>query len=199
VPGVRRKRQRVNPRRVLALLIAVAAAVILIIRIAGPEPAAAPATAVTSTPPPGPGDPAAAGAPATPPASPDGQAADPGPAPDDIDDDSLHEPDATPAAIPGDPAAAAARFARAWTRHTGPDAAGWADRLAALSTPTLAGKLRGIDPQVVPADTVTGKPQITATVGGADASIATDAGTLQLTLVHQGRWKVDTLGWTPSS
>lgn len=198
MPGVRRKRQRVNPRRVLALLIAVAAAVIIVIRIAGPEPAASPAVAVSSTPP-GPGDPAAAGAPATLPASPDDQATRPAPAPDDIDDDSLHEPDATPTAIPGDPAAAAARFARAWTRHTGPDAASWADRLADLSTPTLAGKLRGIDPQVVPADTVTGKPQINATVGGADASIATDAGTLQLTLVHQGRWQVDTLGWTPSS
>ncbi|WP_430787131.1 hypothetical protein [Actinoplanes sp. G11-F43] len=182
---------RVNPRRLLALLAALTAAVLLLLRIntapAATTPAltapAATATATATAADPG------AGAAAVSPTASDA---------DYIDDDSLYAPD--PHADIAGAAAVADRFARAWTRHTGSDATTWATRLTALATPTLAGALPGIDPAVVPADTVTAAPTLTATLGGADASIPTDAGTLRLTLIEQtgGGWKVDTLDWEPA-
>lgn len=190
-----------NPRRVALVLAAAAAAVILLLRLFGADDSTAPTSAATSAAAPPAGSTAAAaqaGLAATTATSP---AADPA-VPDDIDDDSLNDPDpasgGTARVDTAGAADAAARFARDWTRHTGTDATSWAPRLAALSTPTLAGKLRGIDPAVVPADKVTAAPQVTATPGGADASITTDTGTLRLTLVHQGRWQVDTLDWSPA-
>lgn len=179
-------RPQVNPRRLLALLAALTAAALLILRTttaapvpgAGPPRTVAPATTTTT-----------AAAAAARPASSDA---------DYIDDDSLYAPD--PHTDLAGAAAVADRFARAWTRHTGTDAASWAARLTALATPALAGTLPGIDPAVVPADTLTGPPALTATLGGADASIPTDAGALRLTLIeHPDRgWKVDTLDWEPT-
>ncbi|RZU46670.1 hypothetical protein EV385_6747 [Krasilnikovia cinnamomea] len=185
-----------NARRVALVLAIAAAAVIGLLRLAGTDDAPAPSAAMTSAPLP-------TGGTATAVETPSADAAISSPArvtppvaatisPDDIDDDSTHDLDTAAAA------AATSRFARSWTRHTGADATSWAPRLAALSTPVLAGKLRHADPAGVPADKVTRTPQITAIPGGADARITTDAGTLHLTLLYQGRWLVHTLDWIPA-
>ncbi|GAB1646807.1 hypothetical protein [Krasilnikovia sp. MM14-A1259] len=183
-----------NPRRVALVLAVAAAAVIAVLRLAGPDDVPAPPAAVTSASPPAGGTATAVQTPAAAAAtSPAARATPPATtSPDDIDDDSTHDLDTAAAA------AAATRFARSWTRHTGTDATSWAPRLAALSTPVLAGKLRHADPAGVPATTVTGTPQITALPGGADARITTDAGTLHLTLLYQGRWLVHALDWIPA-
>lgn len=178
-------------RRLLALLAAIAATLLLLMRIPGHD--TPPATTASGTAPPAATTAAAGTSGAGRPVP-----ARTGRAPE-LGDDSLRDLGAPPPALPGDPGAAAAAFAAAWTRHTGADAVTWTDRLTALATPALARKLPGIDPHTVPADTVTGPPQLTPTPGGADATIATNAGTLQLTLRHldpPGQWRIDTLGWT---
>lgn len=189
-------------RRVLALMVALAAAIVIIIRLATPDstdpdaatadPARTPLTSV-ATPAAGGGDPSAAAV-ATP-GNTGAATAPPEHDPNVIDDDSTRDGEPGTAGGTGDPTSVATAFAQAWTRHTGPDAGTWAERVGARSTPSLAGKLRPVDPAVVPADTVTGAALVTATTTWADAVIPTDAGTLRLTLIYTGRWHVNTLDW----
>lgn len=192
-------------RRVLALMVALAAAIVIIVRLATPDSAkpadvsAEPArTAVTSVPTPAAAvnDPttAAVATPSNASAATDPHTHDP----NVIDDDSARDAEPGPTGRTGgagDPTSVATAFAEAWTRHRGPDAGTWTERVSALSTPSLAGKLRDVDPAVVPADTVTGPALVTATTGWADAAVPTNAGTLRLTLIYTGKWHVNTLDW----
>lgn len=187
MPRLRRNGQRMNPRRLLAVLAIAAAAVLLVVRLAGsgagdPSAAAASSPAATlTTVEPTLADPTAGAA--TPTLS--SPAVSRGPS------------SAAPASFDTAGAtAAAAGFAKAWVRPTDPS--GWTARLTALSTPELAGKLQAANPATVPASTIIGAPQITATPAGADASITTDTGTLRLALVRHGHWQVDTVDWTPA-
>lgn len=198
-----------NPRSVLALLVAVTAAVVLLLRLPGQQEPTSPAAEVAAPQAPLSGvvtpQPQLTGVET--PATPTGEtSADAPPHTGDLDDDAAVHDDAAgrrrpePAATsPAESAAAAAAFAAAWTRHDGADARTWATRLSALSTATLTAKLAAVDPDVVPADAVTGTPVVTLTIPGtAHASVPTNAGTLRLSLLHTDRWRVDTLDWTPA-
>lgn len=192
-----------NWRRLAVVLAVLAALTVLVVRsLSGEHPQAAstePAASGTATtgPPPGPavqGRAAASSDTTGPSSTPAATEAEGG----DHDDDSVQEQEPIPTTVPGNPGAVAAAFATAWTRHTGPDAATWADRLAALSTEDLAATLRQVDPAVVPARTVTGTPLVASTTTWCDAAVPTDAGTLHLRLLYTDRWRVAVLDWTPA-
>lgn len=199
-----------NPRRLFALLAALTGAVLLVVRLTdtGPAPTAAPtpSTAVTWVATPAPTAAATTASEVTAPGNTTGAVATPGNTTSaaaghaDNGDDSPYLPEPEPTVRRADPAATATAFARAWTRHRGPDATDWTRRVSALATPTLAGKLRDVDPGAVPADTVAGTPTITPgmTSDWADATVDTNAGTLHLTLLHTDKWRVATLDWTPT-
>jgi hypothetical protein len=107
-------------------------------------------------------------------------------------DDHDHDPPpvAPPPAVQAAPVAAA--FARAWAR---PDlsAAAWWRGVSPSCEGGFARALRSVDPARVPATRVTGRPVATRGPAGGAAvyDIATDAGTLTVTLAAVGgRWLV---------
>ena len=118
-----------------------------------------------------------------------------------IDDDGQLIPDATPSPLrsPGAaaPKAVAEGFASDWVTHTDVSAAVWHARLRKHSTAALAEELSGVDPVVVPADRLTGRPVViprAATV--VEVVVPVDSGKLRLRLVApNGRWLVDGVDW----
>lgn len=133
----------------------------------------------------------------------------PNPAPvistDPKQDDSAivaSEPPPTIRAVPGTaaPAAVAFAFASAWVDHRGVSARKWYEGLRPHITENLAADLEGVDPQSVPADKISGRPELEAVGDGlADATVTADTGTLTLRLVGpDGHWLVDGIDWDPS-
>jgi hypothetical protein len=119
-------------------------------------------------------------------------------------DDSVTttDPPPTPKVRPGTarPEAVAYAFASAWADHKDVSAKEWHDRLLPHATSALADRLAKTDPEVIPADRVTGEPVLTP-LGDqlVEVRVGTDAGELTLGLVApDGRWLVDTVGWQRS-
>ncbi|MFI7074961.1 hypothetical protein [Micromonospora sediminicola] len=124
--------------------------------------------------------PAAAGASTAPNAEPPGR--------DDHDHDVVDAP--PPPAAQAAPVAAG--FAAAWARSDLP-AARWWPAVADYCDEDFARSLRTVDPALVPASRVTGRPRATQTPRDARAvfEVPTDAGTLTVRLAGVGgRWRV---------
>ena len=123
---------------------------------------------------------------------------------DPKDDDSviLSEPPPTIRTSPGTaaPEAVAYAFASAWVHHRGVSARKWYDGLLPHATEGLAGSLKGVDPAVVPADRIIGRPELAPVGDGlADAVVTADTGKLRLRLIAPGgHWLVDGIDWEPS-
>jgi hypothetical protein len=88
-------------------------------------------------------------------------------------------------------------FASAWVDHNDITAKKWRDRLLPNATKSLADQLRGVDPAVVPADRVLGRPSLVAVNDSmVNATVTMDSGTLSLRLVApEGAWLVDGIDW----
>lgn len=116
-------------------------------------------------------------------------------------EDGLISPEATvsPTVIPGAQTleTVAGAFAANWVAHHGVPADVWHARLTEHATPELARKLSGVDPAVVPADFVTGKPVLiphAATI--VDVVVPVDSGKLRLRMIAvDDRWLVDGVDW----
>jgi hypothetical protein len=95
------------------------------------------------------------------------------------------------------PESVARAFAMAWLNHRGVSAERWHADLRPHCTSSLAGKLAGVDPAIVPADRLTGDPVLIPQADGlVDVTIAVDSGKLRLRLVAPaGRWLVDGVDW----
>ncbi|RBJ11092.1 hypothetical protein DRA43_01465 [Micromonospora provocatoris] len=106
-------------------------------------------------------------------------------------DDHDHDvPEAPPPAHRAAPVAAG--FAAAWARSDLP-ASRWWPAVAAYCDEDFARSLRTVDPALVPASRVTGRPTATQTPrdGRAVFEVPTDAGTLTVRLAGVGgRWRV---------
>jgi hypothetical protein len=117
------------------------------------------------------------------------------------DDDSIinSEPPPTLRTSPGTakPEAVAYAFASAWVDHRAVTADKWYDGLLPHATKALAAKLKGVDPEGVPADRILGRPALTAVGDGlADAVVTVDNGKLRLRLIApDGHWLVDGVDW----
>ena len=120
------------------------------------------------------------------------------------EDDSIISaaPPQLPRTSPGraQPDAVAYAFASAWADHQDITAKRWLDRLLPSATKRLADQLRDVDPAGVPADRVTGQPEL---IPGNDtmvtAIVTMDSGKLSLRLVApEGTWLVDGIDWTPA-
>lgn len=105
---------------------------------------------------------------------------------------------ASPYAKPPHPAAIAVAlaFTRAWVHHPAgmaPDQ--WWRAVARFTDQTLAGQLRAVDPNEIPATRVTGAPQgIFATPTSAEIAVPSDAGRVVVLCVHvNNRWVVATV------
>ena len=132
----------------------------------------------------------------------------PSPAPavsiDPKDDDSiiLSEPSPTIRTSPGTaaPEAVAYAFASAWVHHRGVSASKWYDGLLPHATQNLAGTLKGVDPDTVPADRIIGRPKLAPLGDGlAEAVVTADTGELKLRLIApDGHWLVDSVDWEHS-
>ncbi|GIF49018.1 hypothetical protein DFJ67_2587 [Asanoa ferruginea] len=121
-------------------------------------------------------------------------------------DDGVVEPspesstalDPGPSLSPGArrPETVAEAFAGDWLDRTA-KADAWYEALLINSTPTLAAKLKGVDPVVVPADRLTGPATVVPRGSGlVEVSYPVDSGTLLLRLVvGEGRWLVDGVDW----
>lgn len=123
--------------------------------------------------------PAAAGGSGTSSAEPPGR--------DDHDHDVLDSPPLADRAAP-----VAAGFAAAWARSDLP-ASRWWPAVAAYCDEDFARSLRTVDPALVPASRVTGRPTAAQTPrdGRAVFEVPTDAGTLTVRLAGVGgRWRV---------
>jgi hypothetical protein len=94
------------------------------------------------------------------------------------------------------PETIAEAFAGDWLDRTA-EADAWYAALLANATPTLAAKLKGVDPVVVPADRLTGPATVVPRGSGlVEVSYPVDSGTLLLRLVvGEGRWLVDGVDW----
>lgn len=121
------------------------------------------------------------------------------------DNDSVvqdDEPPNMPETSPGTakPEAVAYAFASAWVDHQNVSADAWHDGLLPNATEDLADQLDGVDPASVPADRVTGEPNLAAVGDGIySATVPVDSGTLTLQLVApDGRWLVDGVDWARS-
>lgn len=120
---------------------------------------------------------------------------------DPKDDDSIinSEPPPTLRTSPGTakPEAVAYAFASAWVDHRAVTADKWYDGLLPHATKALAAKLKGVDPEGVPADRIIGRPALTAVGDGlADAVVTVDNGKLRLRLIApDGHWLVDGVDW----
>ncbi|MEV4536888.1 hypothetical protein AB0J82_24225 [Asanoa sp. NPDC049518] len=90
----------------------------------------------------------------------------------------------------------AEEFATAWLDHTA-EADDWYAALVPNSTPSLAAKLKGVDPTEVPADRLTGSATVVPQgTGLAEVSYPVDSGTLVLRIVvGEGQWLVDGVDW----
>ncbi|MFI5932466.1 hypothetical protein [Actinoplanes sp. NPDC051494] len=112
-----------------------------------------------------------------------------------VDDDPPQEPDTSPGTAK--PEAVAYAFASAWVDHKNVSAKAWHDGIVPNATEDLSAELDGVDPADVPADRVTGRPEITPTGDGlVDAIVTVDSGKLTLQLVApDGRWLVDGVDW----
>lgn len=88
-------------------------------------------------------------------------------------------------------------FVAAWLDHRDVDSATWFARLRPYLTPSLAGRLRGVDPASVPADRVTGPARLVPRAESfVEVTVPIDAGVLRLHLVAtDGRWLVDAVDW----
>jgi hypothetical protein len=91
---------------------------------------------------------------------------------------------------------AAETFTKEWLQRsrTGEQ---WHAALAPLSTVSLAQSLEGVDPLVVPATRIVGRPTITLrSEQYAQVTVPVDTGTVELGLLNQsGDWLVDSLDW----
>ncbi|MEV0714942.1 hypothetical protein [Asanoa sp. NPDC050611] len=87
-------------------------------------------------------------------------------------------------------------FAEEWLNRTA-KADAWHAALVPNTTRTLAEKLEGVDPVVVPAERLTGAATVVPQGSGlAEVSYPVDSGTLVLRLVvEEGRWLVDGVDW----
>ena len=119
-------------------------------------------------------------------------------------DDSVtaDDPPPSPKVLPGTagPDAVAYAFASSWADHRNVSAKVWHSRLLPHITTSLSDRLADTDPEVIPADRVTGAAAVTP-LGEqlVEARVGTDAGELRLNLVTvDGRWLVDTVGWRRS-
>lgn len=121
-------------------------------------------------------------------------------------DDGIVEPapvsstalDPGPSLSPGarQPAKVAGEFAEAWLDHSA-KADDWHAALVPNATPSLATKLKGVDPAIVPADRLTGPAKVVPQGSGlAEVSYPVDSGTLVLRMVvEEGKWLVDGVDW----
>lgn len=112
------------------------------------------------------------------------------------------EPPPTIRTSPGTaaPEAVAYAFASAWVDHRGVPAQRWYGALLPHATDNLADELKGVEPEAVPADRITGRPELTPIGDGlVDAVVTADTGTLRLRLVApKGHWLVDGIDWEQS-
>jgi hypothetical protein len=112
------------------------------------------------------------------------------------------EPPPTIRTSPGTaaPEAVAYAFASAWVHHRGMSAQKWYAGLLPHATQELAGSLKGVDPEKVPADRITGRPDLVPVGDGlAEAVVAADTGKLRLRLTApDGHWLVDSIDWEQS-
>jgi hypothetical protein len=119
------------------------------------------------------------------------------------DDGVLDEdPPPSPRVSPGTagPDAVAYAFASSWADHQNVTAKEWHSRLLPHVTTALSDRLADTDPEVIPADRVTGAATVTP-LGEqlVEARVGTDSGELRLNLVTvDGRWLVDKVGWRRS-
>jgi hypothetical protein len=88
-------------------------------------------------------------------------------------------------------------FASAWVHHRGVSASKWYDGLLPHATQNLAGTLKGVDPDTVPADRIIGRPELAPLGDGlAEAVVTADTGELKLRLIApDGHWLVDSVDW----
>ncbi|MEV7984860.1 hypothetical protein [Micromonospora sp. NPDC085948] len=95
------------------------------------------------------------------------------------------------------PEQTADRFAKAWIGQPGIAADQWQAGLRPLSTAALTEKLSGADPGGVPAEEVTGPPEVRArTQTFVEVLLPLDTGRLRLELVvADDGWLVDVLDW----
>ncbi|MEJ3742178.1 hypothetical protein WEI85_02600 [Actinomycetes bacterium KLBMP 9797] len=118
-----------------------------------------------------------------------------------IPNDGLAGPEPTPSPItsPGTaaPKAVARAFAEAWLNHRSVSADQWYAKLLPHCTESLADKLAGVDPAVVPADRLTGEPTVIPYAENVvDVAVPVDSGRLRLRLTApDGRWLVDGVDW----
>ena len=122
--------------------------------------------------------------------------------PDDEDSVISPEPPPSPSTRPGTalPEAVAYAFAGAWVDHQNVSAKAWRDRLVPNATEELSADLTDTDPADVPANRVSGRPELRPIGEGLiDAVVETDTGTLTLRLVSpEGRWVVSGIDWADS-
>lgn len=86
---------------------------------------------------------------------------------------------------------AALNFTREWANHARP-AAVWLAAVSRYADPEFAAQLKDVDPANVPASKVTGRPHpVTVFYASASVEVPTDAGTMVVDLVSDGRsWRV---------
>ena len=106
-------------------------------------------------------------------------------------------PDPTTSPGAAGPQQVAEAFVAAWLDHRDVDSATWFARLRPYLTPSLTGRLRGVDPASVPADRVTGPARLVPRAESfVEVTVPIDAGVLRLHLVATGgRWLVDAVDW----
>jgi hypothetical protein len=120
---------------------------------------------------------------------------------DPADDDGITsaEPPPAPTTSPGtaEPEAVAYAFASAWVDHQDVSAAKWHSGLLPHATEALADKLKGVDPEGVPAARIVGRPELVPIGEGlVDAVVTVDTGKVRLRLVApDGHWLVDGVDW----
>lgn len=116
-------------------------------------------------------------------------------------DDGLISPKPAPKPVtsPGaaEPLTVARAFATAWLHHHDVTAREWHDALAPHATEGLAERLDGADPAGVPAERITGEPELIPHAAAfVEVAVPVDSGRLVLRLVApDGRWLVDGVDW----
>ncbi|WP_213453924.1 hypothetical protein [Rhizomonospora bruguierae] len=119
-------------------------------------------------------------------------------------DDGVDEAGTTPSPVvkagTPEPVTVARAFAVAWLHHRGVTAKAWHDALIPHSTPILADKLAGVEPETVPADQMIGEPtQVPEADTLVEVAFPVDSGTLRLRLIApDGKWLVDGVDWEPA-
>jgi hypothetical protein len=112
------------------------------------------------------------------------------------------KPPPSPVTSPGTarPIAVARAFTLAWLHHRGVTAEQWRAGLLPHSTQALTGRLADTDPGGVPADRITGDPElIPRGEAFVEVAVPVDSGRLLLRLIApEGRWLVDGVDWERS-